>query len=358
MANGALWVTVERAFLNWWVQKWLPRSTLQQGDTHRRRPTAVLKADHRRLLNGFPLASAMKTNLNTVHWVALFSLIGSSRFLLLFLLPSIWINVTSFWSPLFSLWLFIYLFQLHPREQRHAEWSLTAMSNISFCQIWPFSLSAVTWCLYVRLRVRHSERGEGALSEWPPQEGSTKSKKESKSKGRMNPRAGGKCKRGRGGHPCRVPGILAGSPHLGFRRLLSKRGKEGLFFTWTWENRCFVSRGGGVRWGEWTDAEKRNKAKDPSSQGMVLWGGGGAGGQPFGTGQMLKWGWFIGLGVLGGTWPPSQFEEWDTESPKVRDMRGTRWGGEGGAMRHLNTFYGHGALLALRPSWYFCPILL
>ena len=25
--------------------------------------------------------------------------------------------------------------------------------------------------------------------------------------------------------------------------------------------------------------------------------------------------------------------------------------------RHLNTFYGHGALLALRPSWYFCPIL-
>lgn len=207
---------------------------------------------------------------------ALFSLIGSSRFLLLFLLPSIWINVTSFWSPLFSLWLFIYLFQLHPREQRHAEWSLTAMSNISFCQIWPFSLSAVTWCLYVRLRVRHSERGEGALSEWPPQEGSTKSKKESKSEGRMNPRAGGKCKGGRGGHPCRVPGILAGSPHLGFRRLLSKRGKEGLFFTWTWENRCFVSRRGGVCWGEWTDAEKRNKAKDPSSQGMVWWGGGWA----------------------------------------------------------------------------------
>lgn len=181
---------------------------------------------------------------------ALFSLIGSSRFLLLFLLPSIWINVTSFWSLLFSLWLFIYLFQLHPREQRHAEWSLTAMSNISFCQIWPFSLSAVTWCLYVRLRVRHSQRGEGTLSEWPPQEGSTKSKKESKSKGRMNPRAGGKCKGGSGGHPCRVPGILAGSPHLGFRRPLSKRGKEGLFFTWTWENRCFVSRGGGVRWGE------------------------------------------------------------------------------------------------------------
>lgn len=132
---------------------------------------------------------------------ALFSLIGSSRFLLLFLLPSIWINVTSFWSPLFSLWLFIYLFQLHPREQRHAEWSLTAMLNISFCQIWPFSLSAVTWCLYVRLRVRHSERGEGTLSEWPAQEGSTKSKKESKSKRRMNPKVGGKCRGGERGTP-------------------------------------------------------------------------------------------------------------------------------------------------------------
>lgn len=25
--------------------------------------------------------------------------------------------------------------------------------------------------------------------------------------------------------------------------------------------------------------------------------------------------------------------------------------------RHLNTFYGHGALLSLQPSWHFCPIL-
>lgn len=214
---------------------------------------------------------------------ALFSLIGSSRFLLLFLLRSIWINVTSFWSLLFSLWLFIYLFQLHPREQRNAEWSLTAMSNISFCQIWPFSLSAVTWCLYVRLRVRHSERGEGALSEWPPQEGSTKSKKREQKQRKDEPEGGRKVQGGRGGHPCRVPGILAGSPHLGFRRLLSKRGKEGLFFTWTWENRCFVSRGGGVSWGEWRDAEKRNKAKDPSSQGMGCWGCGV--GSPLGLGR-------------------------------------------------------------------------
>lgn len=45
-----------------------------------------------------------------------------------------------------------------------------------------------------------------------------------------------------------------------------------------------------------------------------------------------------------------------------RVSRGRRHGGRGrrrAAMyqRHLNTFYGHGALLALRPSWYFCPIL-
>lgn len=114
----------------------------------------------------------------------------------------------------------------------------------------------------------------------PRRRGVLKVKKESKSKGRMNPRAGGKCRGvgGKGGHPCRVPGILAGSPHLGFRRLLSKRGKEGLFFTRTWENRCFVSWGRGVRRGEWTDAEKRNKAKDPSSQGMVWWWCGGWGG--------------------------------------------------------------------------------
>lgn len=52
-----------------------------------------------------------------LSFVSLF-LIGNSRFLPLFLLCSIWINVTSFWSRLFSLWLFIYLFQLHPREQK------------------------------------------------------------------------------------------------------------------------------------------------------------------------------------------------------------------------------------------------
>lgn len=42
---------------------------------------------------------------------------------------------------------------------------------------------------------------------------------------------------------------------------------------------------------------------------------------------MLKRGWFISLSVLGGTWPPSQFEEWDGESLKVRDMRGLAGGG-------------------------------
>lgn len=205
---------------------------------------------------------------------ALFSLIGSSRFLLLFLLRSIWINVTSFWSLLFSLWLFIYLFQLHPREQRNAEWSLTAMSNISFCQIWPFSLSAVTWCLYVRLRVRHSERGEGALSEWPPQEGSTKSKKESKSKGRMNPRAGGKCKGGEGGTPAgsqaswlAVP-ILASDVfcHRGEKRVSSSLGHGRI---------DVLSVGEGVLAGENGGMLKRGiKPRTHLHKG---WGGGGAG---------------------------------------------------------------------------------
>lgn len=46
---------------------------------------------------------------------------------------------------------------------------------------------------------------------------------------------------------------------------------------------------------------------------------------------MLKRGWFISLSVLGGTWPPSQFEEWDGESLKVRDMRGLDE--EGGGLR-------------------------
>lgn len=101
----------------------------------------------------------------------------------------------------------------------------------------------------------------------------------------MNQKAGEKCKAGERGHPCRVPGILAGSPHLGFRRLLSKRGKEGLFFTWTLENRCFVSQGRGVSGGEWRDAERGRKPRTHLHKG---WGEGG--GQPFGTGQMLKWG--------------------------------------------------------------------
>lgn len=32
--NEALWVTVERTLLNWWVQRQLPRSSLPHGDTH------------------------------------------------------------------------------------------------------------------------------------------------------------------------------------------------------------------------------------------------------------------------------------------------------------------------------------
>lgn len=72
----------------------------------------------------------------------------------------------------------------------------------------------------------------------PHRRGVLKAEKESMSKGWMSQKAEEKLKER--GHPCRVPGISAGSPHLGFRRLLSKRGKEGLFFTWAWDNRCFV----------------------------------------------------------------------------------------------------------------------
>lgn len=127
---------------------------------------------------------------------------------------------------------------------------------------------------------------KGARARWvsdPRRRGVLKVKKRAKAKEGWTRGREESARGGRGGHPCRVPGILAGSPHLGFRRLLSKRGKEGLFFTWTWENRCFVSRGGGVSWGEWRDAEKRNKAKDPSSQGMG-WRGCGVG-SPLGLGR-------------------------------------------------------------------------
>lgn len=87
--------------------------------------------------------------------------------------------------------LFIY-FNYTRGNKRHAEWPLTAMSNISFCQIWLFSLTAVTWCLYARLRVHHDEKGGGELSEWPPQEGSIKSEKESESMEWLNQKAGEK----------------------------------------------------------------------------------------------------------------------------------------------------------------------
>lgn len=208
------------------------------------------------------------------------------------------------------------------------------MSNISFCQIWLFSLTAVTWCLYARLRVHHYERGGGQLSEWPAQEGSIKSEKESESQEWLNQKAGEK-EKGEKGHPCRVPGISAGSPHLGFRRLLSKEEREGLFFTWARDNRLFVSQGGGVNGGVRRDAERGIKPRTHLHKG---WGGG----QLSGTGQMLKRGWFISLGVLGGTWPLSQILEWERENQRQGGKRGR---GRRAAMyqRHLNTIYGHWA---------------
>lgn len=82
---------------------------------------------------------------------------------------------------------------------------------------------------------------------------------------------------------------LPGPRHLGWQSpswlqtAFVKRGKEGLFFTWAWDNRCFVIQGGGVSGGVWRDAERGIKPRTHLHKG---WGGGG--GQPFGTGQMLK----------------------------------------------------------------------
>ena len=105
--------------------------------------------------------------------------------------------------------LFIY-FNYTQGNKRHAEWPLTAMSNISFCQIWLFSLTAVTWCLYARLRVRHYEKGGGELSEWPPQEGSIKVKKRAKARDGWTRRRE-KSGRGETGAP------LPGPRHLGWQ---------------------------------------------------------------------------------------------------------------------------------------------
>lgn len=81
------------------------------------------------------------------------------------------------------------------------------------------------------------------------------------------PEGGRKVKRGEGA-PLPGPRHLGWQPHLGFRRLLSKWGKEGLFFTWARDNRCFVRLWKGCHWGSRKGCLKRNKTKDPSSQGV------------------------------------------------------------------------------------------
>lgn len=83
------------------------------------RLTAIFRASPRKPIEKlhFSLGHENKSKHRELNFASFF-LIGSSRFLPLFLLCSIWINATSFWSLLFSRWLFIYLFQLHPREQK------------------------------------------------------------------------------------------------------------------------------------------------------------------------------------------------------------------------------------------------
>lgn len=97
------------------------------------------------------------------------------------------------------------------------------------------------------------------------------------------PEGGRKVKRGEGA-PLPGPKHLGWQPHLGFRRVLSKWGKEGLFFTWEWDNRCFVCLWKGCHWGVlWSDPSRGIKPKTHLHKG---WGG--SSGQPIGAGQMLK----------------------------------------------------------------------
>lgn len=230
---------------------------------------------------------------------ASFFLISISRFLPLCLLSSIWINATSFGSLLFSLWLFIYFNYIHGYK-RHAEWPLTAMSNISFCQIWLFSLAAVTWCLYASLRVQHDEKRGVWAERVTPQEGSFKKyKKRARARDGWN-RGREKSRKGLGGTPAGSQASRLAAPSW-LQTSFVKEGKRGSLLHLGIGQKMFCLSGKGCLWGVWMDAERGIKPKTHLHKG---WGGGR--GQPIGAGQMLKRGWFIILGVLGGTWPPSQ----------------------------------------------------
>lgn len=227
---------------------------------------------------------------------------GRSGFLPHFLLCSEWINATSFWSLLFSLWLFIYPFQLHPSEQKPCRMATDSHVEYLFLP----NLSVFSHCCHLMslCKAESSPPWKGWGVSWvsdPHRRTALLVKKKKKWEPGMDEPKGGRKVKGGEGSPLPGPRHLGWQSHLGFRRLLSKRGKEGLFFTWAWNNRGFVSLGGGVTLGLWRDTEWGIKPWTHLHKG---WGGGNR--QPIGTGQMLKRGWFISFSVLGGIWPPSQ----------------------------------------------------
>lgn len=106
---------------------------------------------------------------------------------------------------------------------------LSLLSLDVFMRAWEFSTMKSVGC---------------ELSEWPRRRGVLKSIKRERERGMDETEGGRKVERGSGA-PLPGPRQLGWQPHLGFRRLLSRRGKEGLFFTWALDKRCFVCLGRG-----------------------------------------------------------------------------------------------------------------
>lgn len=114
-------------------------------------------------------------------------------------------------DPSFSSYdcLFIYFNDTHVNK-REAEWPLTAMSNISFCQICLFFLPMLSLDVFIQRWEFSSLKGvEGEPCEWPAQEGSIKSRKREHEQGMDDPEGRGEVE-GEG-----AP--LPGPRHLGWQ---------------------------------------------------------------------------------------------------------------------------------------------
>lgn len=114
------------------------------------------------------------------------------------------------------------------------------------------------------------KRVGGELSEWPPQEGSIKSKKRERAQGMDEPEGGSRVKGGEG-----AP--LPGPRHPGWQSpswlqtAFVKEGKRGSLLHLGMGQWMFCQSGRGCSWGSMEGCWKRNKAKDPSSQGVGWW---------------------------------------------------------------------------------------